>query len=155
MWSLSSTLVRRSAGPLRLPRVRASDRKTYVDVSRLIRCHADSYEWQCTSICSSPRKLFPALTSMVCLGSLTRSHGRLNAQKFIRGEGDNDVVELGTQALDRVNASTTRNSRVVFRNPAVPQLESVSTSSHFLAISNLMTDISPCYRQVTVSRPLC
>ncbi|KAM5541173.1 hypothetical protein V8D89_005102 [Ganoderma adspersum] len=61
----------------------------------------------------------------------------LNAQKSMRGEGDNDVVELGPHAHNHVNTSTTRNGTVVFRHTTSRQFESTNDSS-----STFVLDIS-------------
>ncbi|KAI1789960.1 hypothetical protein LXA43DRAFT_1018703 [Ganoderma leucocontextum] len=52
----------------------------------------------------------------------------LNAQKFMKGEGDSDVVELDTQVLNHINASTTGNGAVVFRNTTGRRIESTGDS---------------------------
>ncbi|KAI1789959.1 hypothetical protein LXA43DRAFT_536913 [Ganoderma leucocontextum] len=52
----------------------------------------------------------------------------LNAQKSMRGEGDNDVVELGPQVPNHINTSTTGNGTVVFRNTGGRRFESTGYS---------------------------
>ena len=67
----------------------------------------------------------PSNVSAALLLTYLRS---LNAQKSMRGEGDNDMVELGPHAHNHVNTSTTRNGTMVFRHTTTRQFESVSAS---------------------------
>ena len=65
----------------------------------------------------------------------------------MRGEGDNDVVELGTHVLYHKNMSTAGNSTMVFRHTTSQQFDSVSVSSYLFRVF-VLSDRCPSIPQM-------